>query len=139
MAAVHALKIADAFCKTDKNANVLIVCIELCTLHFQKENTVDNITSSMLFGDGAAAVLVTGNEEQEGLTIDHFIHWWYKKENRIWHGNFLPGVFLMTLSSYVADVVEENFNELVNGALADAGLDKETITHWCIHPEVKKY
>ncbi len=45
-AAVHALKIADAFCKTNKKANVLIVCTELCTLHIQKENTVYNITSS---------------------------------------------------------------------------------------------
>ena len=71
-AAIHALKIADAFCKADKKANVLIVCTELCTLHFQKENTIDNMTSSMLFSDGAAAVLVTGNEEQKGLTIDHF-------------------------------------------------------------------
>ena len=65
-AAIHALKIADAFCKADKKANVMIVCTELCTLHFQKEHTVDNMTSSMLFADGAAAVLVTGNEEIEG-------------------------------------------------------------------------
>ena len=71
-AAIHALKMADAFCKADKNANVLIVCTELCTLHFQKENTVDNMTSSMLFSDGAAAVLVTGDDEQKGLSIDHF-------------------------------------------------------------------
>ena len=71
-AAIHALKMADAFCKADKKANVLIVCTELCTLHFQKEHTIDNMTSSMLFSDGAAAVLVTGNEEQDGLTIDHF-------------------------------------------------------------------
>src|SRR6188508_2716908 len=55
-AAIHALKIADAFCRTDKNANVLIVCTELCTLHFQKEQSMDNMTSSMLFSDGAAAV-----------------------------------------------------------------------------------
>ena len=137
-AAVHALKIADAFCKADKKANVLIVCIELCTLHFQKENTVDNITSSMLFGDGAAAVLVTGNEEQEGLTIDHFYSLVVQKGKQDMAWELSSRGFLMTLSSYVADVVEENFNELVQGALTDAGLDKETITHWCIHPGGKK-
>ncbi|MEO7983767.1 MAG: type III polyketide synthase, partial [Bacteroidota bacterium] len=71
-AAIHALKMADAFCKADHNATVLIVCTELCTLHFQKEHTVDNMTSSMLFADGAAALLVSGNEEMEGLRIDNF-------------------------------------------------------------------
>ena len=58
-AAIHALRMADAFCRMDKKAKVLVVCTELCTLHFQKEPTLDNITSSMLFSDGAAAVLMT--------------------------------------------------------------------------------
>src|SRR5215471_14613708 len=48
-AAIHALKIADAICEKDKQAKVMIVCTELCTLHFQKESTLDNITSSLLF------------------------------------------------------------------------------------------
>jgi predicted naringenin-chalcone synthase len=72
-AAIHALKIADAFCKSDPKAKVLIVCTELCTLHFQREHTVDNITSSLLFGDGAAAVLVVGNESKPtGLHLQNF-------------------------------------------------------------------
>src|SRR5688572_23367494 len=71
-AAIHALRMADAFCKDDKTANVLIVCTELFTLHFQKEHTEENIISSLLFSDGAAALLVTGNNELEGLSIDHF-------------------------------------------------------------------
>ena len=41
-AAFNALKIADAFCKTDPAAKVLIVCTELCSLHFQREGT-DNL------------------------------------------------------------------------------------------------
>jgi predicted naringenin-chalcone synthase len=92
-AAIHALKIADAFCRIDKNANVLIVCTELCTLHFQKEHTIDNMTSSMLFSDGAAAVLITGSNESKGLSIDHFYSTVAVKEKRIWPGSFLPEVF----------------------------------------------
>ena len=137
-AAVHALKIADAFCKADKKAKVLIVCVELCTLHFQKENTVDNITSSMLFADGAAALLVTGDEEQEGLTIDHFYSMVVPKGKQDMAWELSSSGFLMTLSSYVADMIEENFDELLQGALTDAGIEKEEITHWCIHPGGKK-
>ena len=137
-AAIHALKIADAFCKADKKANVLVVCTELCTLHFQKENTVDNITSSMLFSDGAAAVLVSGNEEQEGLVIDHFYSMVVQKGKQDMAWELSSKGFLMTLSSYVADMIEENFDELVQSALTTANLDKEKITHWCIHPGGKK-
>jgi len=137
-AAIHALKIADAFCKADKKANVVIVCTELCTLHFQKENTVDNITSSMLFGDGAAAVLITGNEEKEGLTIDHFYSTVALKGKQDMAWELSSKGFRMTLSSYVADMIEENFDDLVQNALTTAHIDKEAITHWCIHPGGKK-
>jgi predicted naringenin-chalcone synthase len=137
-AAIHALKMADAFCKTDKNANVLIVCTELCTLHFQKEYSVDNITSSMLFSDGAAAVLVSGNDELEGLTLGHFYSMvsLQGKQDMAWE--LSSKGFLMTLSSYIADLIEENFDALAQNALAAAGMVKEKITHWCIHPGGKK-
>ena len=137
-AAIHALKIADAFCKADKKANVLIVCTELCTLHFQKEHTVDNMTSSMLFSDGAAAVLVTGNEEQEGLRVDNFYSMVSLKGKKDMAWELSSKGFLMTLSGYVADMIEENFDGLVQQALAAANLNKQDITHWCIHPGGKK-
>ena len=137
-AAIHALKIADAFCKADKKANVLIVCTELCTLHFQNEHTVDNITSSMLFSDGSAAVLVTGNENQQGLTIDHFYSTVALKGKKDMAWELSSKGFLMTLSGYIADLIEEDFNGLVTNAVAAAGLHKEDITQWCIHPGGKK-
>jgi len=137
-AAIQALKIADAFCRVDKEANVLIVCTELCTLHFQKENTVDNITSSMLFSDGSAAVLVSGDENQEGLKIDNFYSLVAVKGKQDMAWELSSKGFRMTLSSYVADMIEENFDELVQSALAAAGLKKDSITHWCIHPGGKK-
>ncbi len=137
-AAVHALKVADAFCKADKRSNVLIVCTELCTLHFQKEHTIDNITSSMLFSDGAAAVLVTGNEEQQGLTIDHFYSTVAVKGKKDMAWELSSKGFLMTLSSYIADLIEKDFDGLVADALTAAKLGRGNITHWCIHPGGKK-
>ncbi len=137
-AAIHALKLADAICKADRSANVLIVCIELCTLHFQKEYTEDNITSSLLFGDGAAALLVSGDDEQEGLHIDNF----YSsvslkgKSDMVWE--LSSKGFLMTLSGYIPALIEEDFDQLVNNALTHASIAKEDITHWCIHPGGKK-
>ncbi len=137
-AAIHALKIADAFCKADKSARVMIVCIELCTLHFQKENTLENLTSSMLFADGAAAAMVSGDDAQEGLSIDHF----YSsvahpgKNDMAW--TISSKGFLMTLSSYVPQLIKNNFEALLHSALLEAKMDKDKIARWCIHPGGRK-
>ncbi len=137
-AAIHALKLADAFCKADKTASVLIVCTELCTLHFQKAYTPDNITSSLLFGDGAAAVLVTGDDAAKGLSIDHFYSTvsFKGKQDMVWE--LSSKGFQMTLSGYVADLIEEDFAGLVHNALLTHQLTRDDITHWCIHPGGKK-
>lgn len=137
-AAIHALKLADAYCRADKQANVLVVCTELCTLHFQKKPTLDNITSSMLFADGSAAMLVSGNEEQEGLRIDHFYSKVALKGKADMAWELSSNGFLMTLSAYIAELIEEDFNSLVTHALNGPALEKTDIAHWCIHPGGKK-
>lgn len=137
-AAIHALKLADIICMADASANVLVVCTELCTLHFQNANTEDNIMSSLLFGDGAAAVLISGNEKVNGLNIDQF----YStvslkgKKDMVWEMSSTG--FQMTLSGYIPELIGEDFDHFVNEALQKKGLAKEDITHWCIHPGGKR-
>ncbi|HWH61883.1 MAG TPA: 3-oxoacyl-[acyl-carrier-protein] synthase III C-terminal domain-containing protein, partial [Ginsengibacter sp.] len=46
--------------------------------------------------------------------------------------------FLMTLSGYVPDLIEEDFNKLLTNALGYSKLNKEDISHWCIHPGGKR-
>src|SRR6185369_4351256 len=57
-AAINALKVADSICTANNEAKVLIVCTELCSIHFQKDFTEDNILANALFADGSAAMLV---------------------------------------------------------------------------------
>lgn len=138
-AAVHALKIADAICKADHNAKVLIVCTELCTLHFQREATTDNITSSLLFGDGSAAILVSNDEnKQEGLHIDSFYSEVIPKGKRDMAWELSSNGFLMTLSGYVPNLVEEDFEKIVDCALEKETISKADVSHWCIHPGGKR-
>jgi predicted naringenin-chalcone synthase len=137
-AAIHAMKLADAITRADANASVLIVCTELCTLHFQKEHTVDNITSSLLFADGAAALLISGNYELPGLRMDNFYSVVAPKGRSDMAWELSSSGFQMTLSGYVANLIEEDFGGLVNDSLQAAKLQKEQVTHWCIHPGGKK-
>ncbi|MEO8765020.1 MAG: type III polyketide synthase [Ginsengibacter sp.] len=138
-AAIHGLKLADAFCTVDKKAHVLIVSTELCTLHFQRENTQDNIASSLLFGDGAAAILITHDDnELNGLKIKKFYSEVSFKGKKDMSWELSSSGFLMTLSGYVPDLIEEDFNMLLCNALQDAGIGKNDISHWCIHPGGKR-
>jgi len=138
-AAIHALKLADAICKTDKNARVMIVCTELCTLHFQKDPTPDNIASTLLFGDGSAAALITHDSfDIKGLQLKGFYSEVVPKGKKDMAWELSSTGFLMTLSGYVPELIEEDFEQLVQRALQKAGVEKEEITQWCIHPGGKR-
>jgi alkylresorcinol/alkylpyrone synthase len=138
-AAIHALKIADAFCCADPKAKVMIVCTELCTLHFQQKPSIDNITSSLLFGDGSAAVLVTGSADKSGgYPILGFYGEVMPRGKMEMSWELSSTGFAMTLSGYVPSLIEEDFDMLVEHALARHQIPREQITHWSIHPGGKK-
>ncbi len=138
-AAVHALKMAKYICDSETTANVLIVTTELCSLHFQKEFTPDFAAGSLLFSDGSAAVLVSNQlASPKGLRVQDF----YSKvlyngaADMAW--TLSTTGFLIALSSYVPDLIEQNVSIVADAALAKYKISKEQITHWCIHPGGKK-
>lgn len=137
-AAIHAMKIADAFCNNNKNANVIIVCTEFCTLHFQTDITTDNLTSSLLFADGCAAILMQHNDAGKGLLLENFYSDvnFNGKNDMSW--SLATSGFLMTLSGYVPELIKADFETLVTQALKETNRRKEAITNWAIHPGGKK-
>jgi len=138
-AAIHAMKIADNICKTNQEAKVMIVCTELCTLHFQRDATTDNFISSLLFGDGAAAMLITAdNDLHKGLRLDGFYSEIMPKGKRDMSWELSSSGFLMTLSGYIPELISEDFEPLMERALKHCKKTKENISHWCIHPGGKR-
>ncbi len=131
-AALHGLKHADSFCKSDKKSKVLVVLVELCTLHFQKENTIDFITSNLLFGDGAACCIV--QNEGKGLEIESFYSKLYLEEEESMAWNLSSNGFLMSLKSEVPILVENNMADFVDESLEVSNISKEDIRNWAIHP-----
>ncbi len=59
-AAVAALRTARHIVRSEPAARVLVVTVELSTLHLQRETEVEPLLAMLQFGDGAAAALVTG-------------------------------------------------------------------------------
>jgi len=69
-AAINALKLARHIVRSDPKASVLMVNLELCTLHFQETQELEQMLSYLVFADGAAASLITASEQ--GLALDCF-------------------------------------------------------------------
>lgn len=137
-AAIHALKQADAICRSSPGARVLIVCTELCTLHFQKAVTQDSITSAMLFGDGAAAVLLGAGDDLEGVSICGFYGEVIPEGKRDMSWELSSTGFLMTLSSYIPELIRTDFRPLISRAFDRYGIAQDDINGWCIHPGGKR-
>lgn len=133
-AALHALKIADAFCRADASAKVLVVCTELCTLHFQKSNDVDAVLSSTLFADGSAACLISGEDGVKGLKIKQFYSQIALSGQADMAWQLSSTGFLMTLSSHVPKLIKQEIKNLLENSLQKLGLTTENITDWAIHP-----
>jgi predicted naringenin-chalcone synthase len=134
-AAIHGLKMADSICMSDKKAKVLMVCTELCTIHFQRDPSMDNIASSLLFGDGSAAVLITGEDgSNDGFRIDSFYSEVIPRGKKDMAWELSSSGFLMTLSGYIPELIEEDFLQLTNRALGGKKMDIAQIDYWCIHP-----
>lgn len=59
-AAIQGLRLADAVCRSEPEAVVLLVCVELGTLHFDPSRSDrEHLVVASLFGDGAAAALIS--------------------------------------------------------------------------------
>ncbi|MEO7312087.1 MAG: type III polyketide synthase [Chitinophagaceae bacterium] len=134
-AAIHAMKIADMICNGTPGAKVMIVCVELCTLHFQKEFNLDSAASSLLFADGAAAILMSANSGSKNtLKLKGFYSQVDFKGKNDMSWKLSSKGFLMTLSSYVPQLIQADIAALVERALEQHNLPLQEISHWCIHP-----
>lgn len=69
-AAVAALRVAHYIACSDPSARVLVVTVELSTLHLQDAREIEPLLAMLQFADGAAAALVSA--EPRGLAIERF-------------------------------------------------------------------
>lgn len=139
--AINALKSADYICRADEKAVVLIVCIELCTLHFQKENTLDNWVANSLFSDGAAAVIIENssqtNSESSLLLKNFYSEFVPEAHNEMgWYvGNM---GFEMKLTSKVSKLIKNHIKPITESLLSKAGIAFKDVGAFAVHPGGKK-
>jgi len=136
-AAFNALRVAHGFCQSQPDARVLIVCVELCTLHFQIDSTLESVVVNSLFSDGAAGAVLSARPRAETkgkmVYVDGCCHLDDDSlEDMTW--TIGDTGFKMGLSSRVPDVVGRRLPRFVNDLLAPRGLERGDVDFWAIHP-----
>jgi len=140
-AAFPALRAAQQFCVADPAAVVLVVCVELCSLHLHVRDDPDTIVANSVFADGAAAAIVTARPAPVGvstLELDAFETTVVTEGEGDMAWSIGDQGFDMVLSSYVPRIVEQNVQGALSPLLARDpafdGREAASIERWAIHP-----
>ena len=114
----------------------VLLAVELCSLTLQRtDESMANFVASGLFGDGAAAVVMVGdNRAQPGPTIVDTRSAVYPNSEGVIGFNVGETGFEIVLTSEVADVIARYFPSNVAIFLADNGLAQTDIDTWFAHP-----
>jgi alkylresorcinol/alkylpyrone synthase len=114
----------------------VLLSVELCSLTLQREDlSVANIIASGLFGDGAAALVLSG-AERPATGVPRILATrsvFYPETERVMGWDVVNGGFKVVLSAKVPEVVRGHVREDVGGFLAEHGLQVSDIRHWVAH------
>ena len=138
-AGVSGIIYAKNFLKANTNKRAVVVSVESPTATFQLDDfSMANIVSAAIFGDGAASVVLSSYENEEGPEIkDEAMYHFYDTEHMM--GFKLANTGLqMILDVTVPETIAEHFPAIVHPFLEKNGITIQDIDHLIFHPGGKK-
>ena len=138
-AGVSGMIYAKNFLKANPGKRAAVVAVESPTATFQLNDfSMANIVSAAIFGDGAACVLLSSNEEDSGPEIlaEEMYHFYDAEEMM---GFKLTNTGLqMVLDVAVPETIANHFPDIIHPFLFKNGLNINDINHLIFHPGGKK-
>ena len=129
-AAINALKIARHIVRSESKARVLVVNLELCTLHFQQTMSLAQMLCFLLFADGCAASLVTA--DPIGIALESFRAILIPDSSELMTWNIRDLGFNMVLSGKVPRAIHDALRATACNVLD--GRPVSSIDLWAVHP-----
>lgn len=113
----------------------VVLAVEFCSLTLQRDDlSVANLISSGLFGDGAAAVLICGDDvDRPGPEILATRSIFYPDTEQVMGWHIGEEGFRIVLSREVPGMVRKHLAPDVDEFLADNGLDRGDVGSWIMH------
>jgi alpha-pyrone synthase len=129
-AAINGLKQARHIVRSEPTAKVILVNLELCTLHLQETQELEQVLSFLVFGDGCAASLISS--EPTGFGMDSFRSVLIPETRELITWRIRGVGFDMLLSGKVPAEIGKALATSGSDVLADRR--KEDISLWGVHP-----
>jgi alpha-pyrone synthase len=129
-AAMNALKSARHIVRSEPDARVLLLSLELCTLHMQETQDLEQLLAFTVFADGCAAYLVTA--QPSGLAIDSFLAVNLSATDQLITWRIGEQGFDMHLSGQVPGKLRQGLAEA--GSRIAQGHRLSSIDLWAVHP-----
>ncbi len=133
--AFKGLSVARAFTQENPDSRVLLVCTELCSLHYQTDQDGETILANSLFADGSAAVILGANAQKEekplwNIIRTHSAGFKNSIDKMSWEAS--DRGFLIRLSHTVPVIIGRNIKEFVDHLFAEKTHPQHC--DWAIHP-----
>ncbi|HUN64055.1 MAG TPA: 3-oxoacyl-[acyl-carrier-protein] synthase III C-terminal domain-containing protein [Candidatus Sulfotelmatobacter sp.] len=133
-AGAMAISRAADYIKSYPGANVLIIAVELPSLTFQRKDISQaNLISSILFGDGAAAVIVSG-QDRPGPRVLVTETYTFPDSLGAMGFDLRDSGFHILLAKDVPEMIGSEIESLVHGFLERHGKTRKDIKGWILHP-----
>lgn len=115
--------------------NAVLVAVELCSLTWQRKDlSVANVISSGLFGDGSAAVIVSGAARNAyGPEVIAATSSFYRGTEEVMGWDISSDGFNIVLSSEVPNMVRKHLARDIDAFLEEHGLQRDDIATWIMH------
>lgn len=138
-AGISGIIYAKQFLQSNPGKRAAVIAIESPTATFQLDDfSMANIVSAAIFGDGAACVLLSSDENEEGpVILDEQMYHFYDNEHMMGFKLTNSGL-QMVLDIEVPETIASHFPGIIHPFLAKNGLKMEDIDHLIFHPGGKK-
>lgn len=130
-AAINGLKYANHIVRSTPQSKVLMVNLELCSLHLQHPNTLEDSIPYLLFADGCAASIISA--QKIGIKMNNFYSTYISEGWNDMSWKIGRDGFLMNLSSRIPDILANNLNK----ALDEMKINKDSV-ELAVHPGGEK-
>jgi alkylresorcinol/alkylpyrone synthase len=129
---------AHEFLRAGPGKNVMLVSVELPSMTFQRRSlTPANIISSIIFGDGAAAAIIS-SEPRSGPQILASETYLFPESHDAMGFDLKDDGFHIVLSKDVPDMIRGKIKGLVDGFLSRQNLERKDISAFVLHPGGRK-
>ena len=131
--AMNGLASARAFAAEDPSNIVLLVCMEICSIHYHVGSELrDQAIANALFADGAASVIIS--QSNSGPLLDCFSSQLFPDTSELMTWRIGDNGFEMRLSPRVPIVLKRAVSSWIGHWLEKSDLTIEDIGSWAIHP-----